>query len=96
MSDGGNNHGRGKLQKAVRQRRERRETWGRAGERSLWQNLSMYGALGWLVVVPTLLGVVVGRWLDARFGSGVTFTGAAILLGAAFGLWLVWRRMNDE
>ena len=96
MNPGGNHEGREQMQRAVRRRQERRELWGREGERSLWQNMSMVGALGWLVITPTLLGVLVGRWLDTRFGTGVTFSSALIFLGAAFGLYLAWRRMNDK
>jgi ATP synthase protein I len=91
-----NHHGREELQKAVKRRQGRRDQWGREGERSLWQNLSMVGALGWLVVTPTLLGVLIGRWLDTRFDTGVTFSGALILLGAALGFYLAWKRINEE
>ncbi len=96
MSAPGNHEGRRRMQKAVRTRRQRQDMADREGERSLWQNLSMVGALGWLVVTPTLLGVAVGRWLDARFDAGQTFTGALIMLGAGFGLYLAWQRMNEK
>ena len=96
MRNGNNHEGRNHLRDAIRRRQEVRERGRREGERSLWQNLSMVGALGWLVVVPTLLGVLVGRWLDARFDAGVTFTGALIFVGAGFGLYLVWKRMNER
>ncbi len=96
MRNDKNHEGRDHLREAIRRRQESRERWGREGERSLWQNLSMVGALGWLVVVPTLLGVIIGSWLDARFGTSVTFTGALIFVGAGFGLYLVWKRMNDR
>ena len=42
------------LYRSVEQRTERRERWEREGERPLWQNLSMVGALGWLIVTPTV------------------------------------------
>jgi ATP synthase protein I len=96
MRNGNNHQGRNQLRDAIRRRQERRERWAREGERSLWQNLSMVGALGWLVVVPMLLGVLVGRWLDARLDAGVTFTGALIFVGACFGMYLVWKRMNEK
>ena len=84
------------LEEAVRLRERRREAWQREGERPLWKNLSMVGALGWLVVVPTLVGVFLGRWIDARFETGVTFSGALTFVGACLGLYLAWRRMNEE
>ena len=52
------------LDEAVRTRQERRARWQREGERSLGQNLAMIGALGWTIVMPTLIGIFAGRWLD--------------------------------
>jgi ATP synthase protein I len=85
-----------KMQRAVRLREERRQRWEKEGERSLWQNLSMIGALGWLIVTPTLIGVLVGRWLDRRFDTDIFFSGALIFLGVAFGCYLAWQRVNKE
>ena len=84
------------LETAVQLRRKREELWRRSGERSLWQNVSMIGALGWLIVTPTLLGVLIGRWLDVRFGTGIFWSGALIMLGAAFGGYLAWQRIEKE
>lgn len=86
----------GGMSEAVRLRVQRREEWRRTGERPLWRNLSIIGTLGWLVVTPMLLGVVLGRWLDVRFGTGIFWSGAMIMLGAAFGAYLAWRRMEKE
>lgn len=95
MSDP-NQQERRDIEKTVRLREQRRETWEREGERPLWKNLSMTGSLGWLIVLPTLAGVLAGRWLDALLGTGVTFSGALTFAGAGVGLALAWRRMNRE
>ena len=84
------------MRAAVRLRQERQDEWQRSGERPLWRNLSMIGALGWLIVTPTLLGVLIGRWLDVRFGSGIFWSGALIMLGATFGGYLAWQRISKE
>ena len=42
--------GLGYNSRAVRLREARRQRWEEEGERPLWRNLSMVGALGWLVV----------------------------------------------
>jgi len=96
MSISSNNNGQKKMQRAVRLREERSERWKKHGERSLWQNLSMIGALGWLIVTPTLLGVLLGRWLDGMFGTGIYFSGALIFLGITFGCYLAWQRVSKE
>jgi ATP synthase protein I len=84
------------LERAVRLREERRKRWEEEGERSLWQNLSMIGALGWLIVTPTLIGVLLGRWLDRLFDSGIFFSGALIFLGVTIGCYLAWQRVSKE
>jgi len=84
------------MHRAVRLR-ERRKTQGKeAGERSIWQNLSMIGALGWLIVTPIVIGVFLGRWLDRTFDSGIFFSGALIVLGASIGSYLAWQRVHKE
>ena len=84
------------MKEAVRRRQALREKWDTEGERPLWKNLSMVGALGWLIVLPTLIGVFLGRWLDGVFGTGVTFAGALTILGAGLGFYLAWQRMNED
>lgn len=91
-----NNHLQRKMRDAVRLRETRSERWKQEGERSLWQNLAMVGALGWLIVTPTLLGILLGRWLDGLFDSGIFFTGALIVVGVSFGFYLAWQRINKE
>ena len=56
----------------------------------------MIGAYGWLVIAPTVGGVFLGRWLDGLRGGGIVFTAALVLLGAGAGMWLMWRRMNED
>jgi ATP synthase protein I len=97
MSNGTDDNDRqNDLYRSVEQRGERRARWEREGERPLWQNLSMIGALGWLVVTPTVLGALIGRWLDRTYGQGVFWTGSLIFLGAAIGFYLIWQRMQSD
>lgn len=88
------NHER--LGQAVKRRRERRERWQRQGERSMGQNLAMIGALGWTIVVPTLLGIFAGRWLDRDFHSGIFWTLGLLVAGLTVGCTLAWKRMHRE
>ncbi|MCA8921835.1 MAG: AtpZ/AtpI family protein [Planctomycetes bacterium] len=83
------------FQSGVRRRRERVEEGRRSGERSLAQNLALIGSLGWLVVVPTLLGIYVGRRLDGAQGTGLLWTGALLLAGLTLGCWLAWKRVHE-
>jgi len=84
------------LDDAVRTRRERRERWQREGPRSIGQNLAMIGALGWTIVVPTLLSMFLGRWLDRTFQAGIFWTLGLLFAGLVTGCALAWQRMNRE
>jgi ATP synthase protein I len=94
MIDGSNQHDR--LDAAVRKRRERRARGLREGERSIGQNLAMIGAIGWTIVMPTLIGTFAGRWLDRHLHSGVFWTLGLLLLGVSAGCALAWRRIRRE
>jgi ATP synthase protein I len=94
MTQPPNNHER--LSEAVRTRQERRARWQREGERSLGQNLAMIGALGWTIVVPTLIGIFAGRWLDRYFDMGIFWTLGLLLVGLAIGCTYAWKRMQSE
>jgi ATP synthase protein I len=87
---------RDKLLRQVRRRRARHERFLREGERTLAQNLAMAGVLGWLVVTPALAGILLGRWLDRRGGSGIFWTATLLFLGVCFGCWLAWQRIREE
>ncbi|MEI9963905.1 MAG: F0F1 ATP synthase subunit A [Caulobacteraceae bacterium] len=83
------------LARSVGRRAARSAFWQAHGERSLARNLAMIGALGWLVVGPTLAGVFIGRWLDRRLHSGIFWSGALIMAGLALGCVLAWRRVPE-
>lgn len=85
-----------RLGDAVRLRQERRARWQREGERSLGKNLAMIGALGWSIVVPTLLGTFAGRWLDRHFGMGIFWTLGLLTAGLALGCLIAWQRIRSE
>ena len=82
------------LDEAVRRQRERRARAQRDSRRSIGKDLAQVGALGWTVVVTTLLGVYAGRWLDRRLGTGIAFTLALLLAGLTLGCVLAWQRLN--
>jgi ATP synthase protein I len=84
------------LLRSVRQRRARQRDWVRHGEPSLARYLAQVGVLGWAIVVPTLLGVFLGRWIDFRLGTGIFWTGPLLLLGLGIGCWSAWRWMHGQ
>jgi ATP synthase protein I len=65
-------------------------------EPSLGARFGQIGLLGWTMVVPTLIGLFVGRWLDRTFDTGVMFSAALLMVGAGFGFWSAWRWMHRQ
>ena len=81
---------------SVKRTRERRERAKQEGERTLAQNLMWMGTLGWLVTVPMVAGMFLGRWIDHRFGTGVTFSSTLCVVGLVSGCWLAWRKVQQR
>jgi ATP synthase protein I len=84
------------LVKAARQRGERQIRWLREGDRSVARRLAQIGVLGWMIVVPMLIGVFAGRWLDQKFNSGLFCTAPLLMLGLALGCFSAWKWMESE
>lgn len=65
-------------------------------EPSLGKRLGQIGVLGWMIVIPALLGLALGRWLDKTMHSGIFYSAPLLMLGAALGMWLAWRWMSRQ
>ena len=81
---------------SVRRRTVRSERAQREGEPSFGRYLAQVGVLGWTIVVPTLLGMFLGRWIDQRLGTGIFWTGPLLMLGLSIGCWAAWRWMHGR
>ncbi len=78
---------------AARKAAERDEMRRKHAEPSLGARIGQIGVLGWMIVVPALGGLLLGRWLDKTFSMGVFFSAPLVMLGAGAGLWFAWRWM---
>lgn len=83
------------LVQGARLQRDRNRRWQREGDPSVARRLAEIGVLGWIIVVPMLLGVFVGRWLDGTFSSGLFWTAPLLMLGLALGCWSAWKWMKS-
>ncbi len=82
------------LDRAIRAHRERQARGRQEGRRSIGQDLALIGVMGWTIVVPTLLGIFAGRWLDGRFRTGIFWTLGLLTAGLALGCSLAWQRLQ--
>lgn len=78
-------------------RAEARDRAGKADpEPSLARRFGQIGVLGWMIVIPILLGIYAGSVLDRWLGTGIMMSAALLIAGAVLGLWLALRWMHDQ
>jgi ATP synthase protein I len=77
--------------KEVRKIRARREK-----RRSIWFGLGTFGMVGWSVVIPTLVGLFLGIWIDSTWPGQYSWTLMLFMVGLALGLYNAWRWIQFE
>lgn len=61
-----------------------------------WSAISIVGVVGWSVVVPTLIGVALGAWVDHRWPSRFSWTVMLLITGLAVGCAGAWLRIRED
>ncbi len=79
------------LRKSIRRERARSRR-----DDSIWSWLGTFGLVGWTVVIPTLLGLAFGLFLDNRIDSSVSFAITFLIAGAAVGVSMAWYWVRQE
>lgn len=80
----------------VGRKAERKLRARRAGRRGVWFGLGMFGLVGWAVALPTVAGVALGLWLDARVPSRVSWTLTLLFVGVLLGALNAWYWIKRE
>ncbi|MBI3580618.1 MAG: AtpZ/AtpI family protein [Nitrospinae bacterium] len=62
----------------------------KAGKSSFWRYATRMMGVGWLVALPVIGGAYLGRYMDRRFSSSISWTLTLIILGMAAGIYNVW------
>jgi ATP synthase protein I len=68
----------------------------RGGKQDVWFGLGMFGLIGWSVTVPTLLGAMLGLWLDGRHLGGRSWTLMLLVAGLVLGCANAWHWVARE
>lgn len=63
---------------------------------SLWFGLGLLGLIGWSIVVPTLLGLALGLWIDGRFPSQFSWTLMLMVAGLGLGCLNAWKWVDHQ
>jgi len=64
------------------------------GSKPFFRSLGIIGGLGWLIVLPALAGLALGRWLDTHFASGIFWTAPLLMVGLGIGCHQAWKRIH--
>lgn len=65
-------------------------------KKSAWLGFALFGIIGWSIVVPTLLGVVLGKWLDKKYPQTFSWTLTFLLTGLLIGCLVAWNWLKKE
>ena len=84
------------FEQQIRTKSQRKAQARREGDRSLWDGLGLFGMVGWSVMVPTLIGIALGRWIDHRWPSPYSWTLMLLFVGIALGCWSAWYWIQRE
>ncbi|HEU4718980.1 MAG TPA: AtpZ/AtpI family protein [Bacteroidia bacterium] len=68
----------------------------RQPRRSAWAGFGVFGIVGWSVVVPTLAGAMLGRWVDQKYPQPFSWTLTLMITGLAAGCVMAWRWIKKE
>jgi ATP synthase protein I len=68
----------------------------RVGAHGIWSGLGMLGLIGWSVATPTLLGALLGTWIDKRRPGYHSWTLALLIGGLCIGCINAWHWVVKE
>jgi ATP synthase protein I len=69
----------------IAEKEKRKQKALRENKRSVWFGLGMFGMVGWSVVAPTLLGALLGIWLDKTYPQTFSWTLSFLVMGLVLG-----------
>ena len=78
----------------VRERRKLRARNKKSDE--VWFGLGMFGAVGWGVAVPTVIGIFLGVWIDMKWPGRYSWTLMLLFIGLITGCMNAWFWVNRQ
>ncbi len=91
---------RSELFKSTVKKKIARHHKGKKKRNQLLFSMGMFGLVGWTVAIYTIIGVLVGTWLDKHIVSDVSWTLTMIILGLIAGIVSAWiwisRELDDD
>lgn len=76
--------------------KEERKLRAQRDKKSVWSGLGLFGMIGWSIAVPTLLGAVLGIWLDKKYEEDFSWTLSLLVAGLMIGCLIAWNWVQKE
>lgn len=76
--------------------KQKRMLRARTGKDTFWSSLSVLGVVGWSVVLPTLLGIALGVFLDSRWPGQMSWTLTLLFAGLVLGCINAWIHIMEN
>lgn len=68
----------------------------RTRQKGVWFGMGMFGLVGWSVVTYTVLGVILGSWIDRNWPGNHSWTLTLLLTGLIAGCVNAWYWLQKE
>jgi len=68
----------------------------RRGVPGIWLGIGMFGLVGWSVAIPTLLGVLLGVYIDKHYPGVHSWTLTLLIVGLLIGCLNAWHWVAKE
>jgi ATP synthase protein I len=64
--------------------------------KNVWFGLGLFGMVGWSVIIPILIGIAIGVWIDKNFPSPYSWTLMLMFVGVVLGCLNAWYWITKE
>jgi ATP synthase protein I len=95
-NDSGSSGKENELPREVGKKATRRLKARRAGDRGIWFGVGMFGMVGWTIAITTIIGVVIGLWIDRTWPGQYSWTMTLLIIGLIVGCINAWYWVNKE
>lgn len=68
----------------------------RTRDRNIWFGVGMFGVVGWTIAMTTIIGVVLGIWIDRTWPGPYSWTLTLLFIGLIVGCMNAWYWVNKE
>jgi len=66
------------------------------GKKNALFGFGLFGLVGWSVVIPTLIGLAIGIWIDQLYSSKYSWSLMLLIMGVTLGCLQAWYWVQKE